>query len=494
MPAARRVFSAGSVLFLLTGLLLSQPAQADDFLSAFKPVSPHPVNPQASAEVQRLMQYLTGIYGTRIIAGQYTGVMEELDYLQTFTGKLPALCGFDFLFEGETERALEWAGYGGLVTFSWHWRAPLGGNDFYTSGTSFDIRRAVTPGTPEHDLVLRDIDQIAAQLGRLEEAKVPVLWRPLHEAEGGWFWWGAHGAEPARQLYTILFDRLTSYHRLNNLIWVWTSFSNSQSYRWYPGNQFVDIVGLDNYPAAGNYSPFLAQFNALAALAQEERMAALSENGPIPDPDGLVSQQAAWLYFTTWSGRFLLDEVNNSAAHLQKVYNHDYVLTLDKIPSELIYGRLPLPAPPAKPVEYWNAPPVPAGYAAHEAEEGVMKGTELARSLKRYLGNGYVTGFDQTGDSVEVQIRVRHSGVYRLKVRYASVYGAKRNYVHVNGQSAGEIEFPYSQAFTDLDLGLVHLQVGENTVKIEKSWGYFEVDSVLTAPLLSRETRQRLPR
>jgi len=458
-------------------------------------ISPLPVDPQASPETARLMQYLAEIYGTKIIAGQYTGVMEELDYLHTFTGKLPALCGFDFLTDGETERALEWASYGGLVTFSWHWRAPMGGSDFYTWGTTFDITRAVTPGTAEYDLVLRDIDGIAVKLKVLQDAKVPVLWRPLHEAEGGWFWWGAKGPQACKQLYAILFDRLTNHHGLNNLVWVWTSFTTSQSYNWYPGDNLVDILGLDSYPSAGDYSPFANEFNALVTMTLDQRMVALSENGPIPDPDRLVSQKAGWLYFSTWSGRFLLDEVTNSAAHLQHVYRHDYVLTLDEIPSELIYGRLPLPAPPAKPLEYWAAPPVPPGYTAHEAEEGVMTGTEPARSLKRYLGNGYVTSFDQAGDSIEVRINVRHPGLYRLKIRYASVYGSKRNYVHVNGQSLVETEFPYAPGFTDLDIGFVYFQQGSNTVRIEKSWGYFEVDSFLTAPVVRRQARgEGLPR
>jgi len=472
------------ILPLVAGMLLfSLPVEAA--------VSPHPVNPQASPETERLMQYLAGIYQVKIIAGQYTGVMEELDYLYTFTGKLPGLCGFDFLNEGETERALEWASYGGLVTFSWHWRAPMGGNDFYTWGTTFDITRAVTPGTAEYDLALRDIDGIAAKLKVLQEAKVPVLWRPLHEAEGGWFWWGAKGPQACKQLYQILFDRLTDYHHLDNLIWVWTSFTTNQSTNWYPGDNVVDLLGLDNYPPAGDYSPSSNEFNALVRMSLDQHMAALTENGPIPDPDRLVSQKAGWLYFNTWSGRFLLDEVTNSTAHLQQVYNHEYVLTLDEIPSELIYGRLPSPVPAAKPLEYWAAPPVPRGYTAHEAENGLMTGTEAARSLKRYLGSGYVTGFDQAGDSIEVRITVRHQGLYRLKIRYASVYGAKRNYVYVNGESLGEKEFPYAQRFADLDLGLVYLAAGENRVRVEKSWGYFEVDSFFTAPVERRRPRAR---
>ena len=108
---------------------------------------------------------------------------------------------------------------------------------FYTYATTFNLTAALNPSSANYQLLLRDIDAIAVQLLRLQAANIPVLWRPLHEAEGGWFWWGAFGPENAKTLYRLVYKRLTETHKLRNLIWVW----NSVSPAWYPGDDVVDI-------------------------------------------------------------------------------------------------------------------------------------------------------------------------------------------------------------------------------------------------------------
>ena len=90
---------------------------------------------------------------------------------------------------------------------------------------------------------MHDIDTIAVQLKKLEAAGVPVLFRPLHEAEGGWFWWGAQGPDSAKKLWRVVYERLTVKHELRNLVWVW----NSVKKEWYPGDDVVDIVSADTY-------------------------------------------------------------------------------------------------------------------------------------------------------------------------------------------------------------------------------------------------------
>lgn len=184
------------------------------------------------------------------------------------TGKTPALVSVDFIdyspsrvehgTVGTTvENAIAHHKRGGIVSVLWHWNAPTGLYDteenrwwsgFYTRATDFDISAALASTTnANYTLLIRDIDAIAVQFKRLQDAGVPVLWRPLHEAEGGWFWWGAKGPEPAKQLYALLYDRLTNYHGLNNLIWLWNSVNPS----WYPGDAVVDILSTDIY-AQGN--------------------------------------------------------------------------------------------------------------------------------------------------------------------------------------------------------------------------------------------------
>lgn len=155
------------------------------------------------------------------------------------------------------EEAIQHHNRGGIVSVLWHWNAPTGLYDtaeqrwwsgFYTAATDFDVATALSSTTnANYTLLIRDIDAIAVQLKRLQTAGVPVLFRPLHEAEGAWFWWGAKGPEPAKKLWGILYERLTVHHKINNLIWVWNSILAD----WYPGDATVDILSADVY-AKGN--------------------------------------------------------------------------------------------------------------------------------------------------------------------------------------------------------------------------------------------------
>ena len=93
--------------------------------------------------------------------------------------------------------------------------------------------------------LIRDIDAISEQLKILQDNNVTVLWRPLHEASGGWFWWGCRGKDAYQWLWNLMYERQTHYHKLNNLIWVW----NGQDPDWYVGDDRCDIIGEDVYAA-----------------------------------------------------------------------------------------------------------------------------------------------------------------------------------------------------------------------------------------------------
>lgn len=310
-------------------------------------------NPDISSECRKLMDFLRSIYGTRILTGQQTSYVpsKEIESIYRITGKYPALRGFDLMSyslatdtleqtahcreelstnSGSVEEAIRWArDFGGLVTICWHWFSPIHARNksFYTEDTPFSVNQAVIPGTPEYEAVLRDIDAIAIQLKRLLEQRIPVLWRPLHEAAGGWFWWGAGTAEAYKKLYILLYERLTHYHRINNLIWVW----NSPEPGWYPGDGYVDILSTDIYSPAHDYGPLTADYLYTQSFCPD-KPAALGENGPIPDPDLLQASRTPWLWFLTWGGDFICSEDHNTKTQLQKVYHSSYAITLDELP------------------------------------------------------------------------------------------------------------------------------------------------------------------
>ncbi|WP_240633179.1 glycosyl hydrolase [Paenibacillus montanisoli] len=305
------------------------------------------VNPNAIPEARALHNYLVDQYGKSIIAGQQT--LSDAEWIYEQTGKYPALVSFDMMDYSpsrvefgadshEIEDMIEWAERGGLISLCWHWNAPKGlynepGKEwwrgFYTEFTTFDLQYALEhPDSEDYQLLLRDIDAISAQLKRLQDRNIPVLWRPLHEAEGGWFWWGAKGPEAAKQLYRLMYDRMTNVNGLNNLIWIW----NSTSPAWYPGDDVVDIISTDVYNAEGDYSPSSNKYEDLVKLVNDKKLVTMPENGPIPDPDLLKLFGAHWSWFSTWTGDFIRDGQYNSAAHLDHVFNSDYVITLDELP------------------------------------------------------------------------------------------------------------------------------------------------------------------
>ncbi len=321
-------------------------------------------NPNANDDAAELMEYLVSIYGNYTLSGQYCthNSSSEVEGIYKVTGKYPAVRGFDMIFcspnsgysnTSEINQAKTWASKGGIVSFSWHWHGPVGANAFYTKETDFRIPDARTTQdlslvsaadlkamyqngeiTEKQYRLIYDMDVIAFHLKALRDEGIAILWRPLHEASGGWFWWGASGAEDYIWLWQLMFKRMTYYHELNNLIWVW----NAQAKDWYPGDEYVDIVGEDIYADAFDYSSQASKFRSVLGYPDTPKLTALSENGVVMDPDLCARDNVYWLWFNVWSGDFLFDAAFNTNQKstedeiLIKAYNSEYVLTLDELP------------------------------------------------------------------------------------------------------------------------------------------------------------------
>ncbi|MBR5110230.1 MAG: beta-mannosidase [Clostridia bacterium] len=325
-------------------------------------VQPQLINPRANQETQALYRSLCAYFGRCILSGQQCddGIdSREFQIIHALTGKYPAVMGLDMrdytasrIIAGMNPKAVEHAiafhEMGGIVTFCWHWCAPPNtiydgmdenGNprwwaSFYTKNTSFDIGRVLHGlDPPGKQLVDEDIRTIAAKLKELEEHHVPVLWRPLHEGSGGWFWWGANGPEVYKELWIYLYDQLTNVYNCNNLIWVW----NGQHPDWYPGDAYVDIIGEDIYFAPHQYSAYAADFAELTEYAGKPKIIALSEIAVLPDVDACIASKASWAWFCTWKGEYIVREDGTySDAYtdldtLKKVYFSDYVFTLEDL-------------------------------------------------------------------------------------------------------------------------------------------------------------------
>jgi|HigsolmetaAR201D_1030396.scaffolds.fasta_scaffold01539_10 Beta-mannanase len=300
------------------------------------------VTPNSLPEAQQLYRYFRSVYGNKILSSVMTlGSFDEINWLKNNTGKEPAIIGLDFMhcYRGYTwydnehpiKDAISYWSRNGIAIFCWHWRDPSRRTEtFYTRGTHFDVSKIFDVTSAEYKAMIRDIDSIASLLKILQYKGIPVLWRPLHEASGKWFWWGAKGPEPYKELYRVMFHRMVNTHGLRNLIWVWTTESDDEE--WYPGDAYVDIIGRDLYKK-GNHQSHIKEFNKINASHRGKKMIALSECGSIPSPDNLIKDKASWLWFMPWYGNFVRNASYNSLEFWKEVLHNEYVITLDKMPS-----------------------------------------------------------------------------------------------------------------------------------------------------------------
>jgi hypothetical protein len=308
--------------------------------------------PDPMEETQRLFSYLMNRFTKKIHSGAMSlNTKEEAEWLYANTGKYPALIGLDFMNYNRdwgwydksivVNEARNWYNQNGLVAVCWHWRDPSKTTDeFYTSKTSFDVSKITDPLSSEYQAMLSDIDIVAGYIKQLQDAHIPFLFRPLHEASGGWFWWGAKGPEPCKALWRLMFDRMVNYHGLKNMIWVWTIDTKTDNLDWYPGDEYVDILGADIYVANGDFTSQALTYNRIKEAFGGKKLITLSENGPVPDPDNLVADDAHWSWFMPWYGDFIRNPAINPLSLWQKVMNHEYVVTLDEMPDLKNYPLL----------------------------------------------------------------------------------------------------------------------------------------------------------
>ncbi len=351
-------------------------------LGEIKATQTNTCDADAIPEAKKVMAYLASVYGEHILSGQQEiymygphDVETEFNYIEEKTGKLPAIRGFDYgnfccpafgSDDGSTERVIAWAAKGGLATASFHLNVPTDFASYeigskidwskttYSEKTDFSPSKAATDGTKENQYYTQALDTLAEQFLILQEKGIPVIWRPLHEAEGGggesksWFWWGREGSKAYRQLYIYTYKYLTETKGCHNLIWEWNSYAYSTSENWYPGDAYVDIIGYDKYNCTDwssgspvlkhNDSAISSTFYTIMEKYNSAKMVAMAECDSFSTVENLTTEKAGWLYFMPWYDggsddiNFLSNPVFNTEKDLIDMYTSDYCITLDELP------------------------------------------------------------------------------------------------------------------------------------------------------------------
>lgn len=316
----------------------SNPEQ-DDVKVYQKPVNqkPEETAKERSAEATKVMEYLKEIYGKKALSGTMANVnwnINEAEWVYMHTGKYPAIAFFDYISleyspaswidYSKTEVVESWWNNNGLVGANWHWRVPcVEGSEerHYTPGdgsvdsktgkrttTVFSAANATIEGTWENKVLKEDLKKICGYLRLLCNKDIPVIWRPLHEAAGNiynytngkaWFWWGNDGAEAFKKLWIYMYEYF-SEEGLDNLIWVWTSQTKDADF--YPGDEYVDLIGRDLYPTeqeSKDMEYYTKQFEILTS-SNPGKMVALSECGGVAAISQQWKQGAKWLFFMPW--------------------------------------------------------------------------------------------------------------------------------------------------------------------------------------------------
>src|ERR1035441_6709170 len=307
--------------------------------------APEPVNPHATPEARALLAYLYSISDKATIAGQhnYPNVGARwTDMAYDLTAKYPGLFGGDFGFSGgedkdsvlprpamiaEAERQYR---NGAVVTLTWHEVRPTDDEPvtFHNSVqghlTDAEWKELLTPGSPLNLRWQAQVDVIAGFLKQLQDAHVPVLFRPYHEINGNWFWWGGReGKDGSAALYRQIYDRFVNVHHLDNLVWVWNGNdpgSKGEAFaEYYPGASYADVVSIDVY------GEFKQKYYDDALALAGGKPVALAEVGSLPSPE-VLDRQPRWTYFMSWSEFIQMGnpiELANAAYHGPRALNRD---------------------------------------------------------------------------------------------------------------------------------------------------------------------------
>lgn len=327
-----------------------------------------PIDANATDAAKKVYTFLYENFGKKTISGVMTGDMTtangdvtqhaDVQAVYEASGKYPALVGFDFMnATGKEESNSYYIDYtnasielakdlfkrGGIPAFTWHWRDPSRStNAFYANNQdatpcAFKISDAMDADgnwdttSEAYQNIVKDIHIIADYFLALQEVGVACIFRPLHEASGGWFWWGTDDGAKYAKLYQLIVDETVNQKGVHNVIWVWNPCTVNDE-DWNPGENYYDVIAIDIYNNDEDYSSNYVAFDKLKTISNGKKIIALSENGPIPDIDKEFDEDAVWSWwmpwYQSWGGNFV---DKTSKEEWTKCMNDDRVITLEDL-------------------------------------------------------------------------------------------------------------------------------------------------------------------
>ena len=314
-----------------------------------------PANPKTNAKAKVILAYFQNLEGRTnkcVLSGQFSNFgaganLRLVNEIHDKTGHWPAILGVDYAGGGgithvaPNRAAIEYWQQGGLVTVSAHLYNPArtnaDGGGLRDKGVALD---ALLDGRSEtHVRWLHEMDRVAEGLQELKAAGVVVLWRPFHEMNGGWFWWG--GKDPATfiKLWRQMFDYFTKTKGLDNLLWVYAPNQGDKAAAYYPGDAYADLVGLDAYTDFVDTN----HIKGYAGMAQIKKPFGFAEFGPHGPSDppgdydylrfiqGVQTNFPGTVFFMSWNAKWSLARNTNTT----ELLNHPRIVNQEDLPRGL---------------------------------------------------------------------------------------------------------------------------------------------------------------
>jgi mannan endo-1,4-beta-mannosidase len=329
-----------------------------------------PANPNANAEAKAILKYFQGLESRpdkRLLSGQFTRFVEHTnaDLMREIydkTGHWPALLGVDYAgrggitMEAPDKAALEYWKQGGLVTISTHFYSPARTNLFLNESTNrsanpptnynnglrdkdVDLNTLLATDTETHVRWMHELDRVADGLQQLQANGVVVLWRPFHEMNGDWFWWDGKDPETFKKLWRQMFDYFTKTKGLNNLLWVYAPNHGTNTAVYYPGDRYVDLVGLDAYTDFVDPKHILG-YAEVARLPKPFGFTEFGPHGPSNPPgdydylrflDGVQKNFPRTVFFMSWNDKWSLASNTN----VTEMLNDPWIVNREDVPKGL---------------------------------------------------------------------------------------------------------------------------------------------------------------
>jgi mannan endo-1,4-beta-mannosidase len=320
------------------------------------PVKAEPTaNPNANDQAKAILEYFQGLESRtdkRLVSGQFSNFgnganLMLVTRIHDQSGHWPAILGVDYAdfrrgitYRAPNAAAIAYWQQGGLVTISTHLYDPVRTNGAGgLRDTDVDLNTLLDPSTDVHARWLHELDLIADGLQQLQSNGVVVLWRPFHEMNGNWFWWDGKDPDTFKKLWQQMFVYFTQTKHLNNLLWVYAPNHGSDTATYYPGDNYVDLVGLDAYTDDVDTNHIFG-YPEVAALPKPFGFTEFGPHGASDPPgdfdyrrflNGVKSDFPRAVFFMSWNANWSLGQNTN----VTEMLNDPWLVNRDDLPNRI---------------------------------------------------------------------------------------------------------------------------------------------------------------